>query len=99
MSKVLSAKSKWYVSPVSNEQLSKSNSSEAVRALLMISSEMSMPRTVPFLILLAKSIVIVPGPHPISRRMELSSRCCSRYFAEFSMVRQVCDLRTDSWWP
>ena len=70
-------------------QMNPANSSEAIRAFWIILSDTSIPRTVPSISRLAKSIVMVPGPHPTSRRQACVCKWLSRYFAEFSTVLHV----------
>ena len=57
----------------------------------------SMPTTVPSVSRSAKSIVMVPGPTPISSSRSSDFSQGSRYAAEFAAVRHRCDRRTESW--
>ena len=47
----------------------------------------------------ARSMVMVPGPMPTSNTRSAGFSRGSRYAAEFSAVRQLCDRRTELWCP
>ena len=79
MSKLLSAKSKLYAFPIWKEQFFISDVETLSRALLMMFSDESMPVTVPKCSFSAKSNVMVPGPHPTSRRVLSDVRYDSKY--------------------